>query len=73
MNIKDPLNPYVDDRVEKRSKKREDLIKRKLVHQCNYELVMGHPPHKTTMSLASTKPRQLPRTNDATLNGRTFR
>ena len=73
MNIKDPLNPYIDDRKEQLSKHRKDLIKRKLVHQCNYELVMGHVPHKTTMSLSSTKPRQLPRTNDATLNGRSLR
>ena len=73
MNIKDPLNPYVDDRKEKVAKNRETLREKKLVYKCNYELVMGHIPHKASMSIAATRPRQMARTSDATLNGSTIR
>ena len=73
MNIKDPLKPYADDREEKRSQYKKHLAEKKMVYKCNYELVMGYIPSKTIMSLNSTRPRHLPRTNDATINGKILR
>ena len=72
MNIKDPLNPYTDTRKKDARDKIEALSKRKAVHKCNFELIMGYAPPKASMFFVGSKGFK-PRTGDATMNGRPIR
>jgi hypothetical protein len=51
----------------------EDLKKRKMVCNNDFELVMGYYPLKANNSSIRTTPNEIPRTSGGTLNGKAYK